>query len=154
MEMLQCWNVYRTERKKGSVFLVRVRVSSQYFPVFDCVSYSCARRRSLLSLWLGLAMDILQFLNVYPTVRKKDFVLHAGVRVSSQNFPVLYCVSFSCARKRSWLSLWLGLAVDILQFWNVYRTVRKKAFVFLARVRVSSPYFPVLDCVSYSCARK
>ena len=62
----------------------------------------------------------------------------ARVRVSSDFCPVLYCVSFSCARKRSWLSLWLGLAVDILQFWNVYRTVRKKAFVFLARVRVSS----------------
>ena len=62
----------------------------------------------------------------------------ARVRVSSDFCPVLYCVSFSCARKRSWLSLWLGLAVDILQFCNVYRTVRKKAFVFLARVRVSS----------------
>ena len=35
------------------------------------------------------------------------------------------------------ISLWLGLAVDIFQFWNVYRTVRKKDFVFLARVRVS-----------------
>ena len=54
----------------------------------------------------------------------------ARVRVSSDFCPVFYCVSFSCARKRSWLSLWLGLAVDILQFWNVYRTVRKKAFVF------------------------
>ena len=63
---------------------------------------------------------------------------YCGVRVSSQYFPVLYCVSFSCARKRSWLSLWLGLALDILQFCNVYRTVRNKAFVFLAMVRVSS----------------
>ena len=80
----------------------------------------------------------LQCLNVSRTVCKKDFVLRAGVRVSSQYFPVLYCVSFSCARKRSWLSLWLGLALDILQFCNVYRTVRNKAFVFLARVRVSS----------------
>ena len=26
--------------------LARVRVSSQYFPVLDCVSYSCARKRS------------------------------------------------------------------------------------------------------------
>ena len=123
------------------MFLARVRVSNQYFPVLDCVSYSCARKRSLLSLWLGLAVDILQCWNVYPTVRKKDFVFLARVRVSSAvaNFcPVLYCVSFNCARKRSWLSLWLWLAVDILQFWNVYRTVRKKAFVCLAWVRVSS----------------
>ena len=43
---------------------------------------------------------------------------------------------------RSWLSLLLGLAVDIFQFWNVYRTVHKKDFVFLARVMVSSQYFP------------
>ena len=97
-------------RKKEIVALAVVRVSSGY-----------------LQCW-----------NVSRTVCKKDFVLRAGVRVSSQYFPILYCVSFSCARKRSWLSLWLGLAVDILQFWNVYRTVRKKAFVFLARVRVSS----------------
>ena len=83
-------------------------------------------------------MDMLQCWNVYRTVCKKDFAILARVRVSSQYFPVLYCVSFSCARKRSWLSLWLGLALDILQFCNVYRTVRKKAFVFLARVRVSS----------------
>ena len=99
-------------------------------------------------------MDILQCWNVYRTVRKKDFVFLARVRVISQYFPVLYCVSYSCAIKRSLLSLWLGLAVDILQLCNVYRTVRKKDFVFLARVRVSSQYFPVLDCVSYSCARK
>ena len=87
----------------------------------------------------------MQLCNVYRTVRKKDFVFLARVRVSSQYFPVLYCVSYSCARKRSLLSLWFGLAVDILQCWNVYRTVRKKDFVFLARVSVSSPYFPVLD---------
>ena len=62
----------------------------------------------------------------------------ARVRVSSDFCPVLYCVSFSCTRKRSWLSLWLWLAVDILQFWNVYRTVRNKAFGFLGWVRVSS----------------
>ena len=151
---MQLCNVYRTVRKKDFVFLARVRVSSQYFPVLDCVSYSCARKRSWLSLWLGLAVDMLQLCNVYRTVRKKVFVFLARVRVSSQYFPVLYCVSYSCARKRSLLSLWLGLAVDILQCWNVYRTVRKKDFVFLARVSVSSPYFPVLDCVSYSCARK
>ena len=39
------------------------------------------------------------------------------------------------------LSLWLGLVVDILQFWNVYRTVRKKDFMFITRARVSSQYF-------------
>ena len=72
---MQFWNVYRTVRKKDFVILARVRVSSYYCPVFDCVSYSCARKRSLLSLWLGLAMDILQFLNVSPTVCKKDFVI-------------------------------------------------------------------------------
>ena len=43
--------------------------------------------------------------------------------------------------------------MDIFQFLNIYRTVRKKD-LFLARVRVSSPYLPVLDCISYSCARK
>ena len=123
---MQLCNVYRTVRKKDFVFLARVRVSSQYFPVLDCVSYSCARKRSWLSLWLGLAVDMLQLCNVYRTVRKKVFVFLARVRVSSQYFPVLYCVSYSCARKRSLLSLWLGLAVDILQCWNVYRTVRKK----------------------------
>ena len=31
--------------------------------------------------------------------------------------------------------------MDIFQLWNVYRTVRKKDFVFLARVRVISQYF-------------
>ena len=104
-------------RKKEIVALAVVRVSSGYFAVLECISYSMQE---------GLRVT-------------------AGVRVSSQYFPVLYCVSFSCARKRSWLSLWLGLAVDILQFWNVYRTVRKKAFVFLARVRVSSSNFSIVD---------
>ena len=131
---MQLCNVYRTVRKKDFLFLARVRVSSQYFPVLDCVSYSCARKRSWLSLWLGLAVDILQLCNVYRTVRKKVFVFLARVRVSSQYFPVLYCVSYSCAIKRSLLSLWLGLAMNSLQCWNVYRTVRKKDFVFLARV--------------------
>ena len=150
----QFLNVYCTVHKKDFVFLARVRVSSQYFPVLDCISYSCARKRSWLSLWLGLALDMFQFLNVYRTVHKKDFVFHARVRVRSQYFPVLDCIVYSSARTRSWLSLWLGLAVDILQFWNVYRIVRKKDFVFLARVRVSSQYFPILDCISYSCTRK
>ena len=97
-----------------------VRVSSGYVAVLEWISYSC----------------------------KKDFVFLARVRVSSQYFPVLDCVSYSCARKRSWLSQRLGLAVDILQYCNVYCTVRKKVFVFLARVRVSSQYFPVLDWIS------
>ena len=147
-------NVYRTVLQKDFVFLSRVRVSSEYFPVLDCISHSCARKKSWLSLWLGLAVDIFGLWNVHRKVRKKDFVFLARVRVSSQYFPLLDCISHSCARKRSWLSLWLGLALDILQFWNVHRTVRKKDFVFLARVRVSSPYFPVLDCTSYSCARR
>ena len=120
----------------------------------DCVSYRCARKRSWLSLWLGLAVDMLQCWNVYRTVRKKDSVFLARVMVSSQYFPVFDCVSYSFARKRSLLSLWLGLAVDSLQCWNVYHTVRKKDFVFLARVRVSRQYFPVLCCVSYSSAIK
>ena len=154
LDIFQFLNVYRTVGKKDFLFLSRVRVSSQYFPVLDCISYSCARKRSWLSLWLGLALDIFQFWNVYRTVGKKDVVFLSRVRVSSQYLPVLDCISHSCARKGSWLSLWLGLAVDILQFWNVYRTVCKKDFVFHARVRVSSQYFSVLDCISYSCARK
>ena len=101
-----------------------------------------------------VSIGYFQFLNVYCTVHKKDFVCLARVRVSSQYFPVLDCISYSCARKRSWLSLWLGLALDMFQFLNVYRTVHKKDFVFLARVRVSSQYLPVLDCISHSCARK
>ena len=75
-------------------------------------------------------MDIFPFWNVYCTVRKKDFVFLARVRVSSQYFPVLDCISYSCARKISWVSLWFVLAVDIFQFWNVYRTVGKKASCF------------------------
>ena len=135
------------------MFLARVRVSSQYFLLWDCVSYICARKRSWLSLWLGLAVDMLQCWNVYRTVRKKDSVFLARVRVSSQYFPVFDCVSYSFARKRSLLSLWLGLAVyicsvgmDILryarrhscfslgfglavsnfQFWIVYHSVARE----------------------------
>ena len=52
-------------------------------------------------------------------MRKKEIVALAVVRVSS----------------------------GYLQLCNVYRTVRKKVFAFLARVRVSNQYFPVLDCV-------
>ena len=150
----QFLNVYCTVHKKDFVCLARVRVSSQYFPVLDCISYSCARKISWLSLWLGLALDMFQFLNVYRTVPKKDFVFHARVRVRSQYFPVLDCILYSSARTRSWLSLWLGLALDMFQFLNVYRTVHKKDFVFLARVRVSSQYFPVVDCITHSCARR
>ena len=153
VSIFQFWNAYRTVRKNDFVFLARVRVSSQNCPVLDCILYSCARKIPWLSLWLGLAVDIFQFWNVYLTVRKKDLFL-ARVRVSSPYFPVLDCMSYSCARKRSWVSLWLGLAVDIFQFLYVYRTVRKKDFVFLARVRVSSQYFPVLDCILYSCEIK
>ena len=87
--------------------LAGVGVSSQYFPVLDCILYSCARKRSWISLWIGLAVDIFQFLNIYRTVRKKDFVFLA--RVSSQYFPVWDCILYSCARKRSWLSLGLGI---------------------------------------------
>ena len=137
------------------MYLARVRVSSQYFPVLYCTSYSCARKRSWVSLWLGLAVDIFPVLECisYSFTRTISFFL-ARVRVSSQYFPVLDCILYSCAIKSYWLSLWLVLAVDIFQFWNVYRTVRKKDFVFLARVRISSHYFPVLDCISYNCARK
>ena len=119
---LQCWNVYRTVRKKDFVFLARVRVSSQYFPVLDCVSYSCARKRSWLSLWLGLAVDIWQCWNVYPTVRKKDFVFLARVRVSSR--------------------LLSSFGLCIIQ-------LRDKEIVALAVVRVSRVYFAVLECISY-----
>ena len=145
--------MYRTVRKKDFVFHARVRVRSQNFPVLDCILYSSARTRSWLSLWLWLAVDIFQFWNVYRIVGKKDFVFLARVRVSSQYLPVLDCISHSCARKRSGLSLWLGLALDMFQFLNVYRTVHKKDFVFHARVRVRSQYFPVLDCILYSSAR-
>ena len=86
-------------------------------------------------------MDIFQFWNVYRTVRKKDIVFLARVRVSSQYFPVVDCITHSCARKRSWVSLWLGSVVDIFQFWNVYRTVRKKDIVFLARVGLAVSIF-------------
>ena len=74
-------------------------------------------------------------------MRKKEIMVPVMVRVSSQYFPVLDCVSYCWARKTSYLSLWLGLAVSIFPFWIVYRTVRKKDFVALAMARVSSQYF-------------
>ena len=84
--------------------------------------------------------------------------------VSSQYFTVLDRVSYSCTIKRSWLSLWLGLAVSIFQFWIIHRTVRKKDtmapvivrvireyFVALVMVRVSSQY---RDCIPYNYPRR
>ena len=38
----------------------------------------------------------------------------------------------------------------MFQFGIVYHTVRKNEIVALVMVRVSSPNFPVLDCISYS----
>ena len=78
-------------RKNGVLALARVRVSTHYFPVLDCVSYSCTRKRSWLSLWLGLAVRVSIFLFsiVYRTVRKKDVLALARVRVSSQYFTIL-----------------------------------------------------------------
>ena len=52
-------------------------------------------------------------------------------QVSSQYSPVLDCVPYSCTIKRSWLSLWLGLAVSIFQFWIVHRTVRRTSWLSL-----------------------
>ena len=97
---LQLCNEYRTVRKKVFAFLARVRVSNQYFPVLGCVSYSCARKRSLLSLWLGLAVEMLQCWNVYRTVRKRP----------------------SC------LLLGLGLAVSIFYFGTVYHTFAQERY--------------------------
>ena len=74
------------------------------------------------------------------------------VTVSKQYFPVfgLYIVQY--ARRTSWLSLGLGLAFSIFSLGLNTIQLRKKDVLALARVRVSSQYFPVLDCVSYSCA--
>ena len=121
MDIFQFWDVYRTVRKKD-LFLARVRVSSPYFPVMDCMSYSCARKRSWVSLWLGLAVDIFQFWYVF----------------------VQYAIRTSC------FSLGLGLTVSIFQFWIAYYKLRNKELVALAVVRVSSGYIPVLGCISYS----
>ena len=99
------------------MFLARVRISSQHFPVLDCISYSCAIKRSWLSLWLGLALDIFQFLNVFRTVGKKDFVFLSRVRISSQYFSRF------------------GLYIIPL---------RKKEIVAVTVVRVSIGYFTVL----------
>ena len=69
----------------------------------------------------------------------------ASVRVSSQYFPV-WIVYHTVAQERdrsSRCGYWL--AVDIFQFWIVYRTVRNNYFMFLARVSVSSQNVPVSD---------
>ena len=108
--------------QEGLRVSARVRASSQYFPDMDCISYSCARKRSWLSLWLGLAVDIFQF--------------------------GMYIVQY--ARRASCFSLGLGLAVSIFQFGLYIIQLRKKEIVVLAVVRVSSGYFPVLECISYS----
>ena len=57
--------------KKGVLAFARVRVSSQYFTVLDCVSYSCARKKEIMALVM--------------------------VRVSRQYFPVfgLYIVQYA-----------------------------------------------------------
>ena len=104
------------------MFLARVRVSSQYFPV---------------------GLDIIQ-------LRKKEIVALAVVRVSSGYFPVLECISYSTAGRTSCFSLGLGLAVSIFQFGLYIIQLRKKEIVALAVVRVSSGYVPVLECISYS----
>ena len=133
---------------------ILLNLVTSVFPVLECISYSCAIKRSWLSLWLGLEVDIFQFWNVYRTVRKKD-LFHARVRVSSQYvfstyglyiiqlrekevvglavvrvisgyFPVLQCISYSFARTISCFSLGLWLAVSIFQFWIVYYTVAQE----------------------------
>ena len=122
-------------RKKNALALASVRVSGQYFPLLDCVSYSCARKRLWLSLWLGLAVSIFQFWIVYCTVRKKDFMAFARVRVSSQYFQFGIVYHMSC------LSLGLGLAVSIFSLGLCIIQLRKKEIVALVMVRVSSQYF-------------
>ena len=112
--------------KKDVLALVSVIGSSQYFPVLDCVSYSCTIKRSCLSLGLGLAVSIVQF--------------------------GLYIVQ--TARRTSWLSLGLGLAVSIFSLGLYTLQLRNKEVLALAMVRVSSQYSPVLDCVPYSCTIK
>ena len=80
------------------MFLARVRVSSDFCPVLYCVSFSCARKRSWLSLWLGLAV----------------YICSVGMDI------VQY------ARRTSCFSLGLGLAVSNFQFWIVYHTVAQE----------------------------
>ena len=60
----------------------------------------------------------------------------------------MYIVQY--ARRTSCFSLGLGLAVSIFQFWIAYYTAAQERDRALAVVRVSSIYFPVLECISYS----
>ena len=62
--------------------------------------------------------------------RRKDLLALANVRVSCQCVPVLDCVSYSYARRTSWLSLGLGRVVNIFQFWIVYPTVSYTSMSF------------------------
>ena len=57
----------------------------------------------------------------------------------------MYIVQY--ARRTSCFSLGLGLAVSIFQFWIVYRTVAQERDRCSRVVRVSSGYFPVLECI-------
>ena len=132
-----------------------VRVSSQYFPILDCISYST--QEGLRGSRFGQDQQVSIFSLVLSAIqlRKKYVLALDRVSVSSQWLslglaPVLDCVSYSWAIKKSCLSLQLGLVVRIFQFGIVYRTVRTKQVVALVMVRVSSQYFPVLDCISYS----
>ena len=50
----------------------------------------------------------------------------ARVKVKSQYFPVLDCVSYGYAIRTSWLSRGLVLVVSIVQFWIVYHTVTQE----------------------------
>ena len=74
----------------------------------------------------------------------------ARVRVSS-HFPVLDCISYSCARRRSWLSLVVRVSSQYFTSFGLYIIqLRKKEIVALAVVRVSIGYFSVFECISYS----
>ena len=77
------------------MFLARVRVNSQYFPVLYCI--------------------IIQ-------LRNKEIVAVAVVRVSSGFLSSvwMYIVQYT---RRTCFSLGLVLAVSIFQFWIVYHTV-------------------------------
>ena len=60
----------------------------------------------------------------------------------------MYIVQY--AKRTSCLSLGLGLAVRISTFGLCIIQLRKKQIEALAVVRVSSGYFTVLECISYS----
>ena len=112
-------------RKNDVQALARVRASSQYFPVWDCVSYSCARKRSWLPLWLGLQSAFSCF--------------------------GLYIVQY--ARRMSWLSVWFGLSVSIFSLVLSTKKLRKNDVLALARVRASSQYCGDMTFTSVIVAR-